>query len=126
MDSRRFYRTVPFVLWAAAAFALWRGHRVPALVAAGIGTSLLLLRLALPSAADVFFRVWSGLLSKLGEFVTKAFMVVFFYVIFTPYGLLMRLGGDPLKRRFEPSRASYWILRPRATERDDKACENPF
>jgi hypothetical protein len=34
------------------------------------------------------------------------------YLVFTPYGMVWRaLGKDPLHRRFEKERPSYWIAR---------------
>jgi hypothetical protein len=38
------------------------------------------------------------------------------YLVFAPIGLLLRLAGyDPLGRRFEPKRDSYWT--PHAGQR---------
>jgi len=35
-----------------------------------------------------------------------------FFLAITPFGVVMRLlGKDPLRRRFEPGTASYWIVR---------------
>lgn|GEM_PF-2875571 len=127
MDSKRFYRVVPFILAGVSCFTFYRGHAAFGWAAGGFCAFLVVLRLASASAADAFYRLYSGLLTKLGELLTKLFMIVFFYVIFAPYGLLVRaLQGDALKRRLEPVRDSYWIHRPKPTEKDDKACENPY
>ena len=46
-------------------------------------------------------------------------LVFIYYVVFTPAGLLIRaLGHDPLTRRFEPDRTSYWVRRPEAAAAD--------
>jgi hypothetical protein len=41
---------------------------------------------------------------------TRLILGVFFYLVLTPSGLVMRLlGKDPLRRRIERSAKSYWI-----------------
>ena len=45
---------------------------------------------------------------------------VVYYLVLTPVGLMMRLfGNDPLTRRFQPERTTYW--KPRAAPRDAKS-----
>ena len=44
-------------------------------------------------------------------------LVIIFYLIVTPLGLVMRmLGRDPMQRKFDRSAASYWIERPQHDE----------
>jgi len=45
----------------------------------------------------------------IGWLVSHAALAVIYYAVVTPIGWTMRrLGRDPLRRRWEPDRASYW------------------
>ena len=47
-----------------------------------------------------------------GVVISHGLLGALFYLVLSPIGLLMRLcGRDPLSRRFEPGRASYWTRR---------------
>jgi hypothetical protein len=56
----------------------------------------------------VYF-LWMKLAFALGWINTRLILVIVFYLIFTPIGLLLRLFGyDPLDLKIEKNRASYW------------------
>ena len=51
----------------------------------------------------------------IGWVVGHVMIGVVFFTVVTPIGLLMRaLGRDPLQRKFDASRTSYWEKRPAA------------
>src|SRR3954453_13921185 len=79
-----------FVLWALA-------------VACG------LLALAAPALLRPLFVALTIITYPIGVAVSYAALVVVYYGIFTPVGLVMRLiGRDPLQRRLRPDLSSYW------------------
>jgi hypothetical protein len=83
---------------APAAVAIWAG----ALLIAGIGwTAPRLMRL-----------VYLGLvyaLAPIALVVSLLVLLVVYYLVLTPTGLLMRLFGyDPMHRRFDPDAKTYW------------------
>jgi hypothetical protein len=44
--------------------------------------------------------------------MTWLLLTLAFYLVFAPFGIVMRmLGKDPLHRRFEPEAATYWEAR---------------
>tara|TARA_B100001057_G_scaffold488285_1_gene572378 strand:- start:1282 stop:1476 length:195 start_codon:yes stop_codon:yes gene_type:complete len=50
-------------------------------------------------------------LKIIGIYTLKVFLIIVFFLFFTPLSLILKLAGkDLLKRRFE-KRASYWISR---------------
>lgn len=124
--SLKFYRIFCPVLLAVAGASYWTGHAVRAAVLTGLSLCLLVFHLALPERAAAFFKAYSAFMSKAGGWLTRVFMILFFYVIFTPYGLLVRtLQGDVLKRRFDASAGSYWIPK-NETDNAAERCERPF
>jgi hypothetical protein len=56
--------------------------------------------------------VWVGLIYlafPIGWVVSHLLLAVVLYLVFTPIGLLLRLlGRDPLERRSDPRKESYW------------------
>jgi len=78
------------------------------------------------SAAFVFFgiavpillwpvqKVWMSLAVLLGWFMTRVILIVLFYLVVTPIGLLARLfDKDFLNLKFDNNADSYWISKER-------------
>ncbi len=56
-------------------------------------------------------RLWMAGAHALGLFNTRILMGLVYFLMITPMGVIMRLGGrDPLDRRLK-DRPSYWIKR---------------
>jgi hypothetical protein len=56
----------------------------------------------------------------IGFLLSHVVLVVLFFGVLTPVGLLLRLlGHDLLSRGFEKDRKSYWVDLPETTERRD-------
>ena len=66
-------------------------------------------------------RLWMKLADVLHEIVSPVVLGMMYACIFVPFGLLRRLfGGDPLERRYDARRESYWTnCAPRARTLDD-------
>ena len=108
-------RTFGMVL--AAFFALigllplLRGHplRLWALPMSGI---FLLAALVAPAILTPLNRVWTALGTLLHKITNPIILGVFFYLVFTPFGSVLRLlGKDFLRLRLDADAESYWILR---------------
>ena len=53
---------------------------------------------------------WMALAQILGLILTYFILTIFYFVVITPVGLVMRqLGKDTLSRRFPGYRESYWV-----------------
>jgi len=90
---------------------LLRGHpvRLWALPLSGI---FLLAGLAAPAVLAPLNRIWTALGSLLHTITNPIILGVFFYLVFTPFGSLLRLfGKDFLRLKLDPDADSYWILR---------------
>jgi hypothetical protein len=63
----------------------------------------------LPQIARPFYVVWYFLGCCAGIVVGNVLFSAFYYLVMTPIGLVMRLGGrDPLGRRFDRGTVTYW------------------
>jgi len=71
-----------------------------------------------PAFMRLVFVGMSYLAWPIGFVVSHVVLAVVYYLVFTPIGLVMRvLGYDPMKRRFDPDAASYFIARdPKVSE----------
>lgn len=78
----------------------------------GLGIGLFgLARFAHPVMKPIHFA-WMRLSQVLGWISTHVVLTIFFYLIITPTGLLMRLlGKDLLNQKIDKSAKSYWIKR---------------
>ena len=79
----------------------------------GAASAVLLVCAMIPAAAVWFFRRWMALAAVLGYVNTRILLSLFFYVIMTPVGFIMRVTGhDGLQRRgARRGQASYWHRR---------------
>jgi hypothetical protein len=113
-DLRTFGRLlVPSVALFGAVVRLRTGSLTAALAVWIAGGLLAALFLAVPAARRPIFVGWSAVTYPIGWVVSHAVLAVVFYLVITPIGVVLRtVSRDPLDRRFEPTRPSYW------TERD--------
>ncbi|NOT29923.1 MAG: hypothetical protein HOP15_05675 [Planctomycetes bacterium] len=108
-----------FALFAGLLGSLlrWRaGAPDAAFVVWGIGLACMLVYYALPPLRRVAFRAWIRVTYPLGWVVSHAVLALVYYGIFTPIGVLTRLGGrDSLRQRKERCQESerrartYWV-----------------
>jgi len=104
--------------WAGKGYYFWFFVIAAVLIIAG---------LVQPRLLKYIHKVWMTAALAMGWFMTRVILVVLFYLIVTPIGLLGRiLGKDFLDLKFpEAARQSYWIakeIKPLAKEQ----CEKQF
>jgi hypothetical protein len=112
-QARQFGLVLPVVLGLVGGLALWRGH--PALAAGAFAAAPIVLAVAFaaPGLWRHAFRGWMRGAEGLSWLMTRVVLSVFFFVVLTPFGLVMRLvGRTPLDLAWEDGRPSYWIDKP--------------
>jgi hypothetical protein len=111
-SSNRTFGMVLAVFFALiGVLPLLRGHplRVWALPLSGI---FLLAALVAPALLAPLNSVWTALGALLHKITNPIILGVFFYLVFTPFGSVLRLlGKDFLRLKWVPDTESYWILR---------------
>ena len=92
-----------------------RGATTTALVLWTVGVVLGGMGLAVPGVARYVYLGWMCLLYPIAWVVSHAVLVLVYYAVITPIGVVMRLcGRDPMQRKFDRSASSYWQARPAA------------
>jgi hypothetical protein len=111
-SSNRTFGVVFAIFFALVAFLpRLHGHRMRGW-AAVLSALFLFAALFAPKILAPLNRAWTALGVLLHRVTNPIILGVFFYVIFTPFGwLLRRMGKDFLRLKREPETESYWILR---------------
>ena len=110
---RKFGFTVGGIFTAfAVIFFLRHKHHVPFYVSSVAGPTLLLGALVWPPVLAPIERGWSLLAHALGWINTRILLAFVFFVVLMPVALVMRaVGKDPLERRRDRRRPTYWRTR---------------
>lgn len=91
-------------------YVLWRNDSLRAAAVLWIVAAAGLAGVVRPSVFRPVYLVWMTLALPIGWTVSHLLLVIVFYVVVTPIGLLMKLVGyDPLRRQLDRSAKSYWI-----------------
>jgi hypothetical protein len=110
-SERGFGLTFAAVFAIVAAWPLLDG-RAPRVWALGLAAAFLAAAFLAPRRLAPLNRLWARLGLLLSRVMNPLVLGLLFYGAVTPAGFVMRaLGKDPLRRRFEPGAASYWIER---------------
>jgi hypothetical protein len=81
---------------------------------------LFLLALIRPQVLRPLNIFWTHLGLAIGKISNPIIMTLIYFVVFTPIAILFRImKRDPLRLRFDPEAASYWILRNPSTAGPD-------
>lgn len=124
-ELRKFGITFFVILGVIAAY-LWYRQSGFWPWCAGAGVLFLAAGLLIPHLIRPIFTLWMRLAFVLAWINTRLVLGVFFYLILTPTGLLMRLFGKALLDvSFDRAGVSYWRKRDQAAF-DRKRCERQF
>src|SRR5262245_55292571 len=109
---RRFGFTVGTAFGVAAAFFAWQQVPRASAALAALGGYLLFWGGIRPAMLRSLEWAWRGAGRALGWINTRAALVLIFFLMVAPLGILSRLlGRDPLGRRLVPEKASYFEAR---------------
>ncbi|HYO63106.1 MAG TPA: SxtJ family membrane protein [Pyrinomonadaceae bacterium] len=115
-QARKTALVVASVLFAIAAWNVYRGRTTVVVVLGGVGLLLVAVGLLIPPAARAFHVVWMKAAAVLGYVNSRVILTLTYFLMMTPYGVVSRLvGRDPLNRRRAP-RESYWVERKRTRQ----------
>ena len=110
-SDRGFGIVFAFVFTAIGLFPLLRGAS-PRGWSLAVAGGFLAVALVKPTWLAPLNTLWFRFGLLLQRVVHPIVLAVIYFAVVTPTGLIMRaLGKDPLRLRFDPDAASYWILR---------------
>ena len=110
-DIRNFGITLGIILLLISGFLFWK-EKESYQIFSGIGITLSLIAIAIPSVLKPVYWMWMIFGIILGWFMTRVILSLLFYIIITPIGLTLRLFGKQfLELRWDKSKESYWNYR---------------
>jgi len=117
-ELRKFGLTLGMFLGLLGGWALWRKSGIyPYFFATAV--VLILMGMARPTFLRLVYKAWMGLAKCVGWFMTRVILLVLFYLVVTPIGLISRLSGrNSLNLRFDRKAEPYWI--PKAKPRPER------
>lgn len=108
-DLRKFGLTIGIASGLLAGLFLWR-QRDYYLYFLIFSLACISIAFVWPVLLKPFQKTWMTLAILLGWVVTRIILIVLFYLVVTPTGILMRLlGKNPLDLKFSDRTDSYWI-----------------
>lgn len=103
-SERSFGLSVGTALIVLGAIALWRHRDTVGTIMVTVGAVLLVFGLIAPKLLRVPNRVWWRFAQTLGFINARIILSVFFFVVLTPVGVVMRaIGRNPLRTRDQRS-----------------------
>ena len=112
-DLRKFGLTVGGVFVLLGVLFLLR-HKVSSPYFLGLGGALITFGALWPRALKHIYIAWMALAFTLGFVMSNLLLVLLFFLLITPLGLLARLfQKDFLARKWDQRAPTYWIQRTR-------------
>jgi len=101
-------------VFAVIGLLYWLRHKPLFPYFAAPGVLLVVFGLVVPRALKGFYIAWMSAAMVLGFVVSNGLLVLFFFLVITPIGLIARcLGSDFLSLNLNRKGPSYWIPRER-------------
>ena len=124
-DLRNFGITMAVALALLGLLLLWRG-RGYYIYFLELSAAFLFFGLLIPAVLLPVHKSWMSLAVVMGWVMTRIILIVVFYLVVTPIGLIIRLSGkDLLSVQFDKNASSYWIKRSSAPV-EKSSYENQF
>ncbi|MFQ5732576.1 MAG: SxtJ family membrane protein [Planctomycetaceae bacterium] len=112
-DLRIFCGLLIVFVAGVGAWLHWR-HAQTALgtTVLAVGSVIAIAGLFVPAFARWVYVGWMVAVFPIGWVVSHLLLAIVFYLVFAPFGLVMRaFGRDPMTRKFDPDAESYWVPR---------------
>jgi hypothetical protein len=121
--ERAFGVSVGSACLALGGLLWWRAHPAPGLALVAVGSALLVLGRLAPSTLHVPNRYWWRFAQVLGSINARVLLTLFYALVLTPVGVVMRaFGRNPLR----PTEARTSWSPYAARRRDPKHYERMF
>ena len=65
--------------------------------------------LIIPAALGPVYKIWMRFAEALGWINTRIILGLIFFLVFFPFGIIMRMFNDPMRRKFDQSAKSYRV-----------------
>ena len=114
-EGRKFGLAVGTAFLVLGALLWWRGRPLALAIVGTIGALLVVGGLIVPGRLGPLYRLWMALAQAISKVTTPIFMMVVFFFVIVPTGLVMRLVGHRPMERDEID-GGFWVRRTEAPQ----------
>jgi len=119
-DIRNFGITLGIILLLISGFLFWK-EKESYQIFSGIGITLSLIAIAIPSVLKPVYWMWMIFATILGWIMTRVILSILFYIVFSPIGLILRLFGKQfIELQWNKESSTYWNYRFRDSFEKEK------
>jgi hypothetical protein len=117
----RRFGLIAFIFFGTlCALGIWRDKLLPTYLF-GFLSVLGLAFIVAPTPLKPVFDVWQQFAHLIGRVITSLILVLIYYFVITPSGLIKRLfGGKPLPVKPDKNISSYWVTRPEPAQPSER------
>ena len=113
-DWKKFGITMGVILTIIGLYLLWKNNdyfKYFFFVAA----AFFIIGLLLPAALKYVYKAWMSLAVVMGFIMTRVIMIIIFYLLVTPIGLIASITGKKfLDMKIDQNAKSYWLARDKS------------
>ena len=113
-DWKKFGITMGIILTIIGSYLLWKKNNYFEYFFF-VAAVFFILGLILPAALKYVYKAWMSLAVVMGFIMTRVIMVIIFYLIVTPIGLIASITGKEfLDMKIDQNAKSYWLARDKS------------
>lgn len=110
-DLQKFGLTLGVILLAVSSFLFWKEKQSYPIFGI-IGIMLVLAGVLFPVILKPLNKIWMTLAILMGWVMTRVILIILFYIVLTPIGLLAKIFRKRfLDLKIDTTRKSYWEIR---------------
>ncbi|MCX7876199.1 MAG: SxtJ family membrane protein [Melioribacteraceae bacterium] len=115
---RKFGVTIGLIFLIVAIFFHWKNNfQYFQLIFYVIGFALVVSGIFFPDGLKNIYKIWMGFAFALGWFVSRLILIILFYFILTPIGIIAKLfGKEFLDLKFIDEKPTFWIMKKNKTD----------
>ena len=116
-DLRKFSILIGFIFFIIGCFLFFK-EQASFKFFFTIGITLFFTGITIPVVLKPIYWMWMVFATILGWFMTRLILSIFYYIVITPIGLILKLfGKEILDLKISNHETSYWNLRDSSKEK---------
>jgi hypothetical protein len=113
-DWKKFGITMGIILTIIGLYLFWKNNDYFQYFLI-LAAAFFILGLLLPAALKYVYKAWMSLAVVMGFIMTRVIMVIIFYLLVTPIGLIASITGKKfLDMKIDRHAKSYWLARDKS------------
>jgi hypothetical protein len=113
-DWKKFGITMGVILTIIGLYLLWKSNDYFKYFFS-VAVVFFIFGLILPAALKYVYKAWMSLAVVMGFIMTRVIMVIIFYLLVTPIGLIASITGKKfLDMKIDQNAKSYWLARDKS------------